>query len=162
MAYADLPSSVPVAYQGQVDRLRAFLRDTAALNILEQEEESTDLELYMYLQDALEEINIEFLPVTSWTLATIPSWNLLKLGATVGGVLTSHGISSARNTLTYRDSGGVTVQDYDKFGRYINYYNILINKYMRGVANLKLKNNIDNCYGGVSSEYYYNENEYYI
>ena len=67
--------------------------------------------------------------------------------------LTSKGILSARNTITYRDGGGVTVQDYDRYGRYINYYNILINKYVRGVSNMKLGSNIESAYGGVDSEY---------
>ena len=68
-------------------------------------------------------------------------------------VLTSKGILSARNTITYRDGGGVTVQDYDRYGRYINYYNILVNKFLRGVTNMKLGANVDAAYGGVSSEY---------
>ena len=41
----------------------------------------------------------------------------------------------------------------DMYGRYINYYNILINKYLRGVSNMKLGANIEAAYGGVSSEY---------
>jgi len=67
--------------------------------------------------------------------------------------LTAKGILSARNTITFRDGGGVTVQDYDRYGRYINYYNILINKYVRGVSNMKIGANIEAAYGGVPSEY---------
>ena len=74
------------------------------------------------------------------------------MGATLM-YLTSKGVLSARNTITYRDGGGVTVQDYDRYGRYINYYNILINKYVRGVGNMKLGQNIEAAYGGVPSEY---------
>ena len=41
----------------------------------------------------------------------------------------------------------------DRYGRYINYYNILITKYARGVQSMKIGNNVDDAYGGVSSEY---------
>ena len=41
----------------------------------------------------------------------------------------------------------------DKYGRYINYYNILINKYSRGVQTMKLGKNVEDAYGGVDSEY---------
>ena len=68
-------------------------------------------------------------------------------------MLTGQGILSARNTLTYNDTGGVTVQDFDVYGRYINYFNILINKYRQHLIDFKRNINIDGCYGGVSSEY---------
>jgi len=41
----------------------------------------------------------------------------------------------------------------DKYGRYINYYNVLVNKYMRGVTGMKLGQNVEAAYGGVASEY---------
>jgi len=145
-------AAVPTAHQIYVDRLRAFLGDTAALNVLEGTEENTDLYLYQALQDAIWEINEDFEPETTWSITTIPSWTALKLGAALQ-VLTGKGILSARNTLTYNDAGGVTVSNYDKYGRYVNYYNILVNKYMRSVTSTKRRYNIDQCYGGVESEY---------
>ncbi len=63
------------------------------------------------------------------------------------------GILSARNTLTYNDTGGVTVQNFDVYGRYINFFNILINKYRNQVTSLKRSNNVEAGYGGVYSEY---------
>ena len=62
---------------------------------------------------------------------------------------------AARNTLTYSDSGGVTVQDMDKYGRYVNYFNVLIAKFQRGVTNMKVGQNVDEGYGGIHSEYWY-------
>ena len=147
-------TTVPAAHQIYVDRLRSFLGDTEALNVLEGTEESTDLFLYQAIQDAIWEINEDFDPETTWTITTVPSWNTLKLGATLQ-VLTGKGILSARNTLTYNDAGGVTVSNYDRYGRYVNYYNVLINKYTRGVSSMKHRYNIDQCYGGVESEYSY-------
>ena len=136
-----------------VDRLRKWLNDTVELNVLEEVQESSDEELHHALQDTLDEINYEFSPSSNYkTFGQVPSWNLLKLGATLQ-VLTSKGIMSSRNTITYRDGGGVTVQDMDKYGWYIIYFNILITKYSRGVMNMKRSANIDAAYGGVGSEY---------
>jgi len=147
-----LPTEVPSTYQPYVNRLRAWLGDTALQNILEQVEESTDLELYMALQDAVTEINEDFDPYTAWTIATVPSWNTLCSGAALQ-VLQMKGILSARNSLTYQDAGGVTVSDYDRYGRYTNLFNTLINRYYRAVTSIKRRVNIDACYGGVESEY---------
>ena len=143
-----------ISFEDQVyiDRLRSFLNDSTTANVLDGTQESTDEELWNALYDVLDEINYEFLPHTTWTLETIPSWNIIKNGAVLQ-VLTSKGILSARNTLTYNDSGGVTVQDMDKYGRYVNYFNVLINKYRAGVQAMKVGKNVEDAYGGVESEY---------
>ncbi len=145
---------IPYGDQLYINRLRKFINDTAALNTLDDAQECADIDLYHYIQDALDEINYEFPPtsINYKTIQDVPSWNILKMGATIM-YLTSKGILSARNTITYRDGGGVTVQDYDRYGRYINYYNILVSKYMRAVTNLKLGQNVEDAYGGVASEY---------
>lgn len=145
--------SVPASATPYVKRLRRFLNDRAELNILEKVQESTDLELYEALQDALDTINYTFLPsITYSSFSAFPSWLVLQYGATMQ-VLLSKGILSARNTLTYSDSGGVTVQDFDKYGRYINFYNMLANQFQRGFMAIKTTQNAESCYGGVDSEY---------
>lgn len=145
--------AVPTAYQTKVDRLRRWLGDEATLNKLLQGQESTDAFLYECIDDALDEINFTPPnPTTPFTIDTFPSWAVLKLGATLQ-VLTGKGILSARNTLSYNDTGGVTIKDYDTYGRYINYFNILINKYRLAIQNMKIGANIDAVYGGVPSEY---------
>lgn len=152
---------IPYSDNLYVQRLRKFLNDTAELNELREVEECTDVDLYHYIQDTLDEINYEFPPTSSYTIQNFPSWNTLKFGSTLQ-FLISKGILSARNTLTYNDSGGVTVHDYDVYGRYINFYNVLVNKYMRGLRSIKTSANIDACYGGVASEYsaLHNDNLY--
>lgn len=137
-----------------VDRVRKFLGDFATSNKLDAVQESDDQDIYDAMIDTLDEINFEYLPTSNYTFETVPSFNLLKLGATLQ-ILTSKGILSSRNTLTYTDSGGVTVQDMDKYGRYINYFNVLIAKYQRGVQNMKVGQNVDDAWGGVHSEYWY-------
>lgn len=147
-----LPVIISFEEQLYVDRLRLYLGDFTETNKLEGVQESTDIELFNALKDTLDEINFEFLPHTAYTMQTIPSFNVLQLG-TVLQILTRKGIFSARNTLTYNDSGGVTVQDTDKYGRYINYFNVLITKYRTGVQLMKLGKNIEAAYGGAHSEY---------
>lgn len=147
-----LTDYIPFGEQLYVDRFRKYLGDTATLNVLEGAQENTDEELYIALIDTVDEINEDYDPITYWTIATMPSWNCLRQGATLQ-VLQMKGILSARNTITYQDAGGVTVQDYDKYGRYVNFFNVLINKYMRAVTSMKRRYNIDQCYGSVESEY---------
>ncbi len=142
---------IPDAHLPYVERLRRFLGDDTQLNTLLQVEESSDLFLYEALLDTIDEVNLAMFP-TDYTLDNFPYWSILKLGAVLQ-VLTGKGILSARNTLTYRDSGGVTVQDYDVYGRYINYFNILITKYREKIFNFKRSVNVDAAYGGVYSEY---------
>lgn len=57
-------TTVPAEYQGAVDRLRKYLKDTAEQNDLELKEESTDLELYQAMEDAWDEINYTYPPIT--------------------------------------------------------------------------------------------------
>lgn len=146
-------SSVPSAMQGRVDRLRKFLNDTEATNILTDVEESTDLELYYALQDVLTQLNYEVEP-SSLTFPSIKNlpWNLLRDGGVLN-VLLSKGIVSARNVLSYNDSGGITVKDQDKYGRYTVFYNMLVNRYRLAAQNFKRSKNIDLSYGGSHSEY---------
>ena len=148
----DTPS-VPTGGQPYVDRLRRYLTDTPETNLLTEVMESTDIELYEALEDCMNEISFTapiFLP--PYTSFTQVPWFLLMQGGVLQ-ILTRKGILSARNTLTYRDSGGVTVQDLDKYGRYQNYFNLLVNKYMTAVKGFKISQNIESCYGGTPSQY---------
>ncbi|MCK5613635.1 hypothetical protein KAR91_67845 [Candidatus Pacearchaeota archaeon] len=143
--------TVPEQYLSKVNRLRRFLNDTVSSNALLDGVECSDLYLYECIEDAVDEINFVGM-LTSYTIDTFPSWVLVRTGATLN-VLIGKGILSARNTVTYNDSGGVTIHEEDTFGRYINFYNILIGKYRQQVLSFKISTNIDNGYGGVASEY---------
>ena len=140
-------------------KLRRFLNDTPDLNRLDQVAECSDEDLNDYIKDTLDEINIVFTPLTNFKIkdvtlepgdnAIVP-WSLVKLGATLQ-FLTSKGILSSRNMLTYSDTGGIQVSDYDRYGRYINYFNVLIQKYTIGVTNFKISYNVNQAFGGVYS-----------
>jgi len=144
---------VPQEHLNHVKLFRKFLHDTEEKNDLTGIEESTDLELHQALMDTWSQINYEFEPsdLHFETLKKIP-WSVLRLGAMLN-ILVSQGILSARNVLTYNDSGGITVKDQDKFGRYMAYFNMLISKYRRGAMSIKRSMNINGGYGGINSEY---------
>lgn len=143
--------TIPAADRPYVNRLRRFLQDQDVLNTLDQAQESTNVDLYFALQDALDEINVTG-QVTSYTSFSHVPWSLLKLGGVLN-ILVSQGILSARNQLTYNDTGGIQVSDIDKYGRYVNWFNVLINKYQRGIIQWKITKNVDDAYGEIPSEY---------
>lgn len=149
--------------------LRRYLSDTPQLNVLDNQPETNDDELVDYIKNALTSINMDFNPQTLWALSDVVvepgesgkiSWSTLKLGAILE-YLTAKGILAARNTLTYSDAGGVTVTDMDRWGRYINYYNVLIRTFVDGVRVAKIRENINRAYSGLDSplgyDYYWRQ-----
>ena len=108
----------PPEYKKVVRRLRDYIDDTIAQNDLKGIEESTDFELYQAIEDTWDEINNTYDPVDLEfpTVMHIP-WAVVRLGATIN-VLTSKGIRSARNILSYNDAGGINIKENDEFGRY--------------------------------------------
>lgn len=143
--------AIPVVARPYVNRLRRYLQDTEVINVLDQVQESTNVDLYFALQDTIDEVNF-IPPLTAYTQLSEVPWSILKLGAVLN-ILVSQGILSARNQLTYNDTGGIQITDMDKYGRYINWFNVLVNKYQRSVALWKIAGNVDDAYGGVPSEY---------
>ncbi len=144
--------AVPVSAEPLVRKFRRFIKDDADLNTLLEAEENTDQFLYDCLVDAVDEINYFNEPQTAYTVLDFPSWFVLRQTATLQ-YLIGCGIHSARNQFNYSDGSGIQVQDADTYGRYINLYNVLINKQREILTNFKRKLNIDGCYGGVDSEY---------
>ena len=153
---------IPYDSKTHVKRLRRYIGDTADLNKLIEAEECTDEFLYEALQDTFDKINYAYLPTTSYTVEDLgtanandfKSWVTVKRGAILE-ILIGKGILSARNTLTYNDASNITVQDTDTYGRYINFFNLLINKFHHSVTMIKRSKNIDDCYGGVDSAFSY-------
>ena len=155
-------------YQDAATALRRYINDIPQLNTLDQEIENTDDELADYIKDALNDINFQYEPTTSFKLSDVVvepgvdqgriSWTVVKLGAILQ-LLTSKGIISARNAITYSDAGGVTVAEMDKYGRYMAYFNQLTAKYERLVQQIKIRANIADGYSAVNSpfgfDYYY-------
>lgn len=155
-------------YRDAVVAFRRYLNDVPQLNTLDREYESTDDELEEFIKDALNDINLNYEPKTRFTLSDIIvepgvddgkiSWTLVKLGAVLQ-LLQIKGIISARNAITYSDAGGVQVSEMDKWGRYINFFNVLVTKYERGVTTIKTRANVEQAFSSMNSpfgwDYYY-------
>jgi len=146
-------ANYPIEHQTYVDRLRRFLGDTTELNELLDSEESSDWFLHDSIEDAINEINMMGYETTFIfdDLPTTIPWPLVKLGATLQ-VLIGKGILSARNVLTYNDQGGVQVTDNEVYGRYINYFNMLVSNYREQVRQWKTQRSINNAYSEFPSE----------
>lgn len=146
--------SVPTEDQPYVDRTRSYLQDEAVKNDLEGVQESSDLEIYYALDNTLNELSYEFGPhdMVFNNFFEVPL-NFLQTGALLS-LMVSKGLLSARNTLSYSDQGGISIQDQDKYGRYTVFYNMLINRYRNAAQSWKRSKNINGVYGGVHSEYH--------
>lgn len=131
--------------------LRKFLRDIDELNKLLDRKESSDNQLQLALDMALDDWNMTppiFYPAT---YESVPSPNLLIRGAVIQ-VLTSAGILYSRNKLDYSD-GGITVRVSDQAQEYMAWLNMIVNDYERKKLEIKKFINIAMCWGSVYSEY---------
>jgi hypothetical protein len=139
------------SYQLVINKIRNLISDKEELNVLTGEEESTDERMMDYIEKAIDYFNNSGY-MTSFTIKDYPSLGNL-IDGTIIQILIGEGILSARNLLSYNDSGGVQVSDFDKYGRYVNWYNVLINKYVTQVMEIKRSMNIESAYGTVDSEF---------
>ena len=131
------------------NRIRNFAGDKSELNVLIQAIETTDAEMNDYITKAIENFNgTGFL--TTYTLQDYPNISNL-IDGTIIQILSGKGILSARNMLTYRDTGGVSVEDFDTYGRYVNLFNLFITKYHNQVLSIKRSINMDSAYGDIES-----------
>jgi hypothetical protein len=134
-----------------VGRLRKFLRDIDELNKLLEGKESSDSQLRMAVEDALDDWNNTPPLIAKVTLESHPSPRLLLRGAAIE-VLMSAGIFYSRNRLNYSD-GGITVAVYDKAQDYQSWANQFVADYERKKIEVKKAINISQGWGGLQSEY---------
>ena len=135
-----------------IGRLRKFLRDIDELNELLEGKESTDSQLRMAIEDALDDWNSTPPIITAATLENHPAKRLLLRGAAIE-VLISAGIWHSRNRLSYSD-GGITVAIHgDKAQDYQAWADRFAREYENKKTEVKKAANIAAGWGGVSSEY---------
>jgi len=134
-----------------VGMLRRFLRDIDELNKLLGRKESTDNQLQMALDMALDDWNMTPPIFTAVGYSNHPCPNLLLRGGAIQ-VLMSAGILYSRNKLAYND-GGVSVQSSDQAGEYSMWLNMIVNDYERKKQSIKVQLNLESCWGGDYSEY---------
>jgi len=134
-----------------VGRLRKFLRDIDELNKLLEGKESTDSQLRMAIEDALDDWNSTPPLITAATLENHPSPRLLLRGAAIE-VLNSAGIFYSRNRLNYSD-GGITVAVFDRAQDYQAWANRFVQDYENKKNQIKKAINVSAGWGCVPSEY---------
>lgn len=131
--------------------LRKFLRDIDELNKLLGRKESSDKQLELALDMALDDWNMTPPILNAFTYDDFPAPNLLIRGAAIQ-VLTSAGILASRNKLSYND-GGVAVQSSDQAAEYTGWLQMIVNDYERKKQAIKVQYNLESCWGRVYSEY---------
>lgn len=134
--------------------LRNFIKDHDVLNrLIKFKAESTEAELNMYLDIALNFLNV-VPPILSYVgYSDFPMPSLLIHQAAIE-VMISNSILSARNDLTY-NNGGITVKITDG-NRYLNIINTMLRMADREIdmwRQMKVSANINGGYGGVFSAY---------
>lgn len=137
--------------QQYTQMLRKFLRDIDELNKLLDRKETSDNQLELALDMALDDWNMTPPPLYLVDYTNFPSPNMLIRGATIQ-VLTSAGILYSRNKLDYSD-GGITVRVSDQAQEYMAWLNMISNDYERKKLELKKAINLAMCWGNVYSEY---------
>ena len=148
-------------YPTAVKAFRRYINDIPQLNTLDRDFESTDSEIADYIRETLIDINMSYEPTTNWDIDQVRvlpsdngvlSWGTVKLGAILH-LLTAKGIWSARNAITYSDAGGITVAEMDRYGRYQAYAQRIQPEFDRMVRQTKIRLNIQEAFGGVTSPF---------
>lgn len=134
-----------------LSKVRSYIRDSAALNALLDGVETSDAEMELCLDLAVDDFNTSPPLIGTFSAESHPSQSLLLI-ATVYWILQSAGILQSRNQLEY-SSGGITVRSSDKTQLYQSWIAIFMQSYEAKKAALKKTLNAEQAYGGVSSEY---------
>jgi len=131
--------------------LRLFMLDTPAINRLIRQEES-DAELMTFaLEMAISDWNATAPFIGSVTIGSYPSLYLLMHGAAIQ-LLKTQGLVQARNELQYQAGGSSFVRS-NKSNYYQGWMINFANDYEVKKRNMKMAQNINRGWGGVSSEY---------
>ncbi len=131
--------------------LRLFMLDTPAINRLIRQEES-DAELMTFaIEMAISDWNSTTPVMGCVDIGNYPSLYLLMHGAAIQ-LLKTQGLVQARNELQYQ-AGGSSFMRSNKTNYYQSWMVNFANDYEVKKRNLKLSQNIDRGWGGVSSEY---------
>ena len=140
----------PVAHK-MIGRIRTFMKDFVHKNRLIVGEEASDDEIIVYLELAVDDFNNAHTPRTTYTLSNFPSFAILLWGSIIQA-LTSESLLQIRNDLSYSD-GGITVATSNKAPAMMLAAQSLMVNYERKVEDLKKQLNLEQCEGGVPSEY---------
>jgi hypothetical protein len=136
-----------------IQNVRRYMQDYTSKNKLLGDVENTDLDIALAMEMTISDYNMSgplSIQVQTWT--KFPSLQLLIYGCT-RELLMSQSILSARNSLQFQDSGGVTVNDQDQYQKYPAFIQILETKYEKLKHSIKLGISEAAGNGYVGSEY---------
>ena len=131
--------------------LRTYLSDSAEDNTLIAGSENDKERLLLCLVLAVDDFNRSITPITAHTLENFPSLTLLMEGAAIQSLKQAI-FKYIRNSLQYND-GGVNVSLMEKSQEYETALRRMSDMYYTRAQRLKEAMNLEQCYGGVSSEY---------
>jgi len=131
--------------------LRLFMLDTPQLNRLIRKEESDDSLFDFAIEMTISDWNSTTPVLGSVDIGNFPSLYLLMHGAAIQ-LLKSQGLYQARNELNY-SAGGSSFLRANKSNYYMQWMTNFASEYETKKRNLKMQQNINRGWGGVSSEY---------
>jgi hypothetical protein len=136
-----------------VDVLRTYIKDIPEMNKLlgnKYENDPKTLELCIWM--ALDDWNVTPPPLPPVKLENHPAKSLLIQYAALL-CLRSAGIWHSRERMPSSD-GGTSADDHAKFAEYQGWIGNMFNEYQANKNNVKKSINLQNAFGGFSSEYY--------
>jgi hypothetical protein len=146
--------STPHLFDFVIGRVRLYIRDSKELNkLLGNKFESDDPAVRQAIIDAINDWNISQPPLTPIDLRTHPA-KLLLIRKACLELLRSAGIWHSREHMPSQD-GGTSADDHAKFAEYSQWIGMIEADYERKKTELKVSQNVAQCFGGVASEYSY-------
>lgn len=141
-----------------IKAVRDYLRDEPRLNRLIEGVEHSDNLIFSAILDAINDYNMIPPPMPFMTGSRIPQqlWTLIKIGAIIH-LLQSLTLLHVRNQLNYSD-GGIHVGVFDKQGPIQLLIGLLKPDFDTKLKAYKISENLNSCFGGVHSEYFYISN----
>lgn len=137
-----------------IQRIRIYIRDTKELNkLLGNKFESDDPAIRQAIIDAVNDWNISQPPLTPIDLRTHPAKLLLIKRACIE-LVKSAMLWHSREHMPSQD-GGTSADDHAKFSEYSSWVQMVEPEYERKKTELKVSQNVAQCWGGLASEYSY-------
>ena len=144
----------PQLFDFVIERVRIYIRDTKELNKLLGNKFESDVTAVRYaIIDSINDWNISQPPLAPIDLRSHPAKLLLIKKACIE-LIRSAMIWHAREHMPSQD-GGTSADDHAKFGEYSQWLQVVETDYERKKEALKVSMNVSQCYGGISSEYAY-------
>jgi hypothetical protein len=115
--------------------------------------EFTDEEIAYAIRNPIEQFNVTYVPITSYTTLTFPAeYRYYWKHCVLGHLLRQAVISYSRNDLQY-NAGGVDVADKRKFQQYAAFADGYLKEWQAFMRQTKCRLNMESCIGSLGSAY---------